>query len=225
MAAASAAGWSRGAVSTPGTWWKPLRNACRAGVPGRHAHHARVANALPRGQLCVRRQERFRRAIPGLLAERFGSGTDRIGLPRPTTETIGFSTATATIGIRGRGWTSTVPALALVSQVEAESAGLTLFTWLGNRLRDACRSVGPAGSAGWAESVHRRPAAFGRWRPSPIEGPRPDQVTVPPKAVLQRHGVGQPSRGSLCSCATDTSKLRARTKSCTLAGRGRLCRQ
>lgn len=93
---------------------------------------------------------------------------------------VGFSTATATIGIRGTGFDITCSG-ACAGEAGDSGSGLTLFTWLGSI------AVTPAGqtalqalqagqglfiSPGGIQSIDSQPA---------IDGPRPDTVAVPPK--------------------------------------------
>ncbi len=93
---------------------------------------------------------------------------------------VGFSTATATIGIRGTGFDLTCTG-ACAGEAGDSGSGLTLFTWLGSI------AVTPAGqtalealqagqglfiSPGGIQSIGSQP---------PIDGPRPDTVVVPPQ--------------------------------------------
>ena len=110
------------------------------------------------------------RALTGLIA-------------KSNNRNVGFSTATATIGIRGTGFDITCTGAC--AQEEAgtnDDLGLTVFTWLG------AVDVTRAGStslevlqAGQGLFISRdgtiRPVA----NEPPSEGPRPDSVDVPPK--------------------------------------------
>ena len=102
---------------------------------------------------------------------------------------VGFTTATATIGVRGTGFDATCLGVCAGEPpppgAAAESSGLTLFTWLGSI------AVTPAGQTAlqvlqqgqglFISPTAIRPLAA----PPPVEGPRPDRVTVPPKLFAE----------------------------------------
>jgi hypothetical protein len=107
------------------------------------------------------------RALTGLIA-------------KANNRNVGFSTATATIGIRGTGFdiSCTGPC---AGEPGDPNAGLTLWTWLGSievtATGQTALQVLQAGqglfiSPHGIRSIELEP---------PIDGPRPDGVTVPPK--------------------------------------------
>jgi hypothetical protein len=108
------------------------------------------------------------RALTGLIA-------------KANSRNVGFSTATATIGIRGTGFDVNCTG-ACAGEAGDASSGMTLFTWLGaievGQQGQTARQVLLAGqglfipAAGPVVPITNEPAS---------EGPRPDQVTVPPK--------------------------------------------
>ena len=107
------------------------------------------------------------RALTGLIA-------------RANNRNVGFSTATATIGIRGTGFDvmCTGPC---AGEPEEPGTGLTLWSWLGSI------AVTPGGQtalqvlqAGQGLLITPSSILPVQVQPS-IEGPRPDQVNVPPK--------------------------------------------
>jgi hypothetical protein len=93
---------------------------------------------------------------------------------------VGFTTATATIGVRGTGVDISCSG-ACANEPSTGDSGLTLFTWLGSI------AVTPTGTTAlqilqqgqglFISSTGIRPV----FTPPPMVGPRPDQVTVPPK--------------------------------------------
>lgn len=94
---------------------------------------------------------------------------------------VGFTTATATIGIRGTGLDLNCTGACAGERSVDGSAGLTLFAWLGSI------AVTPTGQTALqvlqaGQGLFISPAGI---RPvltqPPMEGPRPDQVVVPPK--------------------------------------------
>jgi hypothetical protein len=107
------------------------------------------------------------RALTGLIA-------------KANNRNVGFSTATATIGIRGTGFDVECTG-ACAGEAGDANAGLTLFTWLGSI------DVTPSGQS----ALQVLQAGQGLFispngilplnNPPNIEGPRPDGVTVPPK--------------------------------------------
>ena len=98
---------------------------------------------------------------------------------KANTRNVGYSTATATIGIRGTGFdlTCTGPC---ANEAGDGSTGLTLFTWLGSIVvtqqgQTALQEL-TAGNGLFISSTGVRPITT----PPAIEGPRPDGVTTPP---------------------------------------------
>jgi hypothetical protein len=107
------------------------------------------------------------RALTGLIA-------------KANNRNVGFSTATATIGIRGTGFDVNCTG-ACAGEPGGADSGLTLWTWLGsiavNQSGQTALQVLQAGqglfiSPNGVLPVNNQP---------PIEGPRPDGVNVPPK--------------------------------------------
>ena len=108
------------------------------------------------------------RALTGLIA-------------KSNNRNVGFSTATATIGIRGTGFDVRCTAACAQEESTGDDGGTTIFTWLGSV------DVTPQGStalevlqAGQGLFISRngiRPIL----EAPPSEGPRPDSVVVPPK--------------------------------------------
>jgi len=108
------------------------------------------------------------RALTGLIA-------------KANNRNVGFTTTTATIGIRGTGVDMNCTGPCAGEPSLDGSSGLTLFTWLGSI------AVTPAGQTALqvlqaGQGLFISPAGI---RPvftqPPMEGPRPDQVAVPPK--------------------------------------------
>jgi hypothetical protein len=108
------------------------------------------------------------RALTGLIA-------------RANNRNVGFSTSTATIGIRGTGFDATCTG-ACAGEPGEPDTGLTLWTWLGSI------EVGPSGQT----ALQVLQAGQGLFIPAsgpfvPLLGepanllPRPDQVNVPPR--------------------------------------------
>ncbi|HSI55207.1 MAG TPA: FecR domain-containing protein [Ramlibacter sp.] len=107
------------------------------------------------------------RALTGLIA-------------RANNRNVGFSTATATIGIRGTGLDINCTG-ACAGEPGGADSGLTLFTWLGSIV------VTPTGQtalqvlqAGQGLFISPNGVLPINTQP-PIDGPRPDGVNVPPK--------------------------------------------
>jgi hypothetical protein len=107
------------------------------------------------------------RALTGLIA-------------KANNRNVGFSTATATIGIRGTGLDINCTG-ACAGEAGGADSGLTLFTWLGSivvtQSGQTALQVLQAGqglfiSPSGVLQINSQP---------PIEGERPDGVTVPPK--------------------------------------------
>lgn len=107
------------------------------------------------------------RALTGLIA-------------RANNRNVGFSTATATIGIRGTGFDVKCTGPCAGEPAEP-GAGLTLWTWLGSI------AVSPTGQTALevlqaGQGLLITPSSILPVQVQPdIEGPRPDQVNVPPK--------------------------------------------
>jgi hypothetical protein len=93
---------------------------------------------------------------------------------------VGFSTATATIGIRGSGG-DIVCTGACAGEAGPAGSGLTLFVWLGAMV------VTPTGQTALqaleaGQGLFISPQGIRAVASQPaIEGPRPDGITVPPK--------------------------------------------
>lgn len=110
------------------------------------------------------------RALTGLIA-------------KANNRNVGFSTATATIGIRGTGFDATCTGPCAEDASGGDDTGLTLFTWLG------AIDVTPQGTtttalevlqAGQGLFISRNGIRAISSEP-PADGPRPDTVVVPPK--------------------------------------------
>ncbi|HEY8358442.1 MAG TPA: FecR family protein [Ramlibacter sp.] len=109
------------------------------------------------------------RALTGLIA-------------KANTRNVGFSTATATIGIRGTGFDVLCTGICAGEPGEPGSTGLTLFTWLGSievgQQGQTALQVLQAGqglfipATGPMVPINNQPA---------MDTQRPDQVVVPPK--------------------------------------------
>jgi hypothetical protein len=108
------------------------------------------------------------RALTGLIA-------------KANTRNVGFSTATATIGIRGTGFDVTCTG-ACAGEPPGPNEGLTLWTWLGaievGQAGQTALQVLQAGqglfipASGAIQPINNEPAG---------DGPRPDQAPVPDK--------------------------------------------
>lgn len=107
------------------------------------------------------------RALTGLIA-------------KANNRNVGFSTATATIGIRGTGLDITCSG-ACAGEPGGSGSGLTLFTWLGSiavtPTGQTALQVLQAGQGLFISPSGIVPVTV----PPNIEGPRPDTVNVPPK--------------------------------------------
>lgn len=108
------------------------------------------------------------RALTGLIA-------------KANNRNVGFSTATATIGIRGTGFDASCPG-------ECTGNNLTLFAWLGSI------AVTPQGQtalqvlqAGQGLFVSPTGEVQPITMPPAMEGPRPDEVNVPPKLFAREN--------------------------------------
>lgn len=108
------------------------------------------------------------RALTGLIA-------------KANNRNVGFSTATATIGIRGTGVDFVCTGACAEEPSTDDASGLTVFTWLGSV------GVTPAGTtaleilqAGQGLFISPRGIRPIASQP-PLDEPRPDGITVPPK--------------------------------------------
>jgi hypothetical protein len=107
------------------------------------------------------------RALTGLIA-------------KANNRNVGFSTATATIGVRGTGLDINCTG-ACAGESGGSESGLTLYTWLGSI------AVTPSGQTALqvlqaGQGLFISPAGIRPVNDQPaIEGPRPDTVNVPPK--------------------------------------------
>lgn len=94
---------------------------------------------------------------------------------------VGFSTATATIGIRGTGLDIVCTGDCAEEPPVGADSGLTVFTWLGStsvqRLGTTTFEVLQAGQGLLVSGGASRPVLT---QPN-VDGPRPDSVNVPPK--------------------------------------------
>jgi hypothetical protein len=125
----------------------------------RNANEGRFLASILRGSV---------RALTGLIA-------------KANNRNVGFSTATATIGIRGTGFDVLCTGVCAGEPGDPNETGLTLFTWLGSV------AVTPEGQNALqvlqaGQGLFISPSGLRPVLTAPnIEGPRPDQVTVPPK--------------------------------------------
>lgn len=107
------------------------------------------------------------RALTGLIA-------------RSNNRNVGFSTATATIGIRGTGFDVTCTGLC-AGEPDEPNTGMTLWTWLGSiavtQSGQTALQVLQAGQGLFISPSGMQPVA----NEPTMEGPRPDSVTVPAK--------------------------------------------
>jgi hypothetical protein len=94
---------------------------------------------------------------------------------------VGFSTATATIGIRGTGLDIVCSGACAEEPPAGDDSGLTVFTWLGSvsvqQTGTTALEVLQAGQGLFISASGIRPIAN---QPA-IDGPRPDTIDVPPK--------------------------------------------
>jgi len=108
------------------------------------------------------------RALTGLIA-------------KANNRNVGFTTMTATIAIRGTGVDMNCTGACAGEPSLDGSSGLTLFTWLGSiavtPAGQTALQVLQAGQGLFISPSGIRPV----FTPPPMEGPRPDQVVVPPK--------------------------------------------
>ena len=108
------------------------------------------------------------RALTGLIA-------------KANNRNVGFSTATATIGIRGTGVDIVCTGVCAEEPPAGDDSGLTVFTWLGSvsvqQTGTTALEVLQAGQGLFISNSGIRPILT---QPT-IDGPRPDSVNVPPK--------------------------------------------
>lgn len=115
------------------------------------------------------------RALTGLIA-------------KANNRNVGFSTATATIGVRGTGLDIGCTGVCAGEPATGNDAGLTVFTWLGSivvtpqgqtalQVLQAGQGLFISPSAGIVP-INSQPA---------IEAPRPDSVAVPPKLFAKEN--------------------------------------
>lgn len=108
------------------------------------------------------------RALTGLIA-------------KANNRNVSFSTATATIGIRGSGGDISCTGACAGEPGGGDNAGLSVFTWLGSftvsQSGQTALQVLQAGQGLFISPTGIRAIAS----QPPVDGPRPDQVTIPPK--------------------------------------------
>ena len=108
------------------------------------------------------------RALTGLIA-------------KSNNRNVGFSTATATIGIRGTGFDIICTGPCAQEEGGGDDAGMTVFTWLGTidvtPQGGSALEVLQAGQGLFISRNGIRPVTS----EPPSDGPRPDGVQVPPK--------------------------------------------
>jgi hypothetical protein len=121
------------------------------------------------------------RALTGLIA-------------KANNRNVGFSTATATIGIRGTGFDVTCTGACAGEPGDPNDSGLTLWTWLGSI------EVGQAGQTALqvlqaGQGLFISPGGMRPFMNEPTNThPRPDTVTVPPK-LFSKGDVSDGSEG------------------------------
>lgn len=123
------------------------------------------------------------RALTGLIA-------------KANNRNVGFSTATATIGIRGTGVDMICEGECAGEPSTGDDSGLTVFTWLGSI------DVTPRGGASTAMEVLQAGQGLFISRSGiraiasqpPIDGARPDTIDVPPK-LFSRDNVSDDQEG------------------------------
>lgn len=120
------------------------------------------------------------RALTGLIA-------------KANNRNVGFSTATATIGIRGTGVDINCTG-ACAGETGGADSGLTLFTWLGSvvvtQQGQTALQLLQAGQGLFISPTGIRPVAS----QPPMDGPRPDTVNVPSK-LFSRDNVSDSQEG------------------------------
>jgi hypothetical protein len=108
------------------------------------------------------------RALTGLIA-------------KANNRNVGFSTATATIGIRGTGLDIVCTGPCAEEPPVGDDSGLTVFTWLGSvsvqQTGTTALEVLQAGQGLFISNSGIRPIG----NQPDVDGPRPDGVNVPPK--------------------------------------------
>ena len=121
------------------------------------------------------------RALTGLIA-------------KANNRNVGFSTATATIGIRGTGFDVTCTGACAGEPGDPNDTGLTLWTWLGSievgEAGQTALQVLQAGQGLFISSTGMRPVT----NEPAGDGPRPDQVDVPAK-LFTKGDVADTSEG------------------------------
>lgn len=121
------------------------------------------------------------RALTGLIA-------------KANNRNVGFSTATATIGIRGTGVDINCTGACAGETGGGADSGLTLFTWLGSVAvtpqGQTALQLLQAGQGLFISPTGIRPIAS----QPPIDGPRPDTVNVPAK-LFSRDNVSDSQEG------------------------------
>ena len=121
------------------------------------------------------------RALTGLIA-------------KANNRNVGFSTATATIGIRGTGLDIVCTGPCAEEPAVGDDSGLTVFTWLGSvsvqQTNTTALEVLQAGQGLFISSSGIRPIA----NQPDVDGERPDGITVPPK-LFSSDNVGDSEEG------------------------------
>ncbi len=108
------------------------------------------------------------RALTGLIA-------------KSNNRNVGFSTATATIGIRGTGLDIVCTGECAEEAPAGDDSGLTVFTWLGSvTVQGSGTTALEVLQAGQGLFISRNGIRQINNEPT-IDGPRPDGVTIPPK--------------------------------------------
>jgi hypothetical protein len=141
----------------------------------KHAEEGRFLTSILRGSV---------RALTGLIA-------------KANNRNVGFTTATATIGIRGTGFDIMCTGVCAGEPPPPGDGtnGLTLFTWLGSIAvtpqGESALQVLQAGQGLFISPQGIRPVTS---QPA-VEGERPDQVTVPPKLFAATTGSADTQEG------------------------------
>jgi hypothetical protein len=115
------------------------------------------------------------RALTGLIA-------------KSNTRNVGFSTATATVGIRGTGFDMSCTGACANEVPTSDEEGLTLFTWLGSIDMTPINQPGTTGQTALqvlqaGQGLFISALGFRSLSSPPPEGdlPRPDGVPIPPR--------------------------------------------
>ncbi len=115
------------------------------------------------------------RALTGLIA-------------KSNTRNVGFSTATATVGIRGTGFDMSCTGACANEIPTNDEEGLTLFTWLGSIDMTPINQPGTTGQTAFqvlqaGQGLFISASGFRSLSTPPPEGdlPRPDGVLIPPR--------------------------------------------